>query len=205
MANVKAGKKKTGNGRAACSKADRDVRGAQKSKQSQAIVLVAILFAFFFVMWTVIESNYGPITPRAIGRGFLLALPVPGLVAITAFGSWYSRSKSRDRLLKSFGLDAEKADLGDPAWFATGDYPPVLLHESMFARDKIVTYHKETIEPNADDHSLSEEYYEVKWVDSHGDKQISILPSTYGRSADPEAIDRFRAYCKRWGIRLRRG
>lgn len=86
MANVKAGKKKTGNGRAARSKADRDVRGAQKSKQSQAIVLVAILFAFFFVMWTVIESNYGPITPRAIGRGFLLALPVPGLVAITAFG-----------------------------------------------------------------------------------------------------------------------
>lgn len=130
-------------------KGNQNVRKAQKSSQYQAIVVVVALFVILFVLWTIIESNYGPITPEAIGKGLLLALPIPGLVAVTVFFSWRSRNRASARLLESFGLDAEKADLSDPAWFVTKDYPPVLLHESMFSRDKAVAYHKETIEPGA--------------------------------------------------------
>lgn len=58
-------------------KGNQNVRKAQKSSQYQAIVVVVALFVILFVLWTIIESNYGPITPEAIGKGLLLALPIP--------------------------------------------------------------------------------------------------------------------------------
>ena len=183
-------------------KGNQNVRKAQKSSQCQAIVVVVALFVLLFVLWTIIESNYGPITPEAIGKGLLLALPIPGLVAVTVFFSWRSRNRASARLLESFGLDAEKADLSDPAWFVTKDYPPVLLHESMFSRDKAVAYHKETIEPGAHDLSISEEYYAVNWVDARGEKRTCRLPGDDAISADRGAIKRFKSFCKRWGITL---
>ncbi|MDD6154664.1 MAG: hypothetical protein PUB39_03810 [Eubacteriales bacterium] len=179
----------------------------KKAKLQETAFCVALTFFILFIPILIMKIRDSNMPAEALLSALMWSLPVTAFVAIICWASISSKEKQTRKDSVEAGLaPGEEPDPNDPAWFVTDDYPPTVLHISMFDKRYPVVWKKEGMDASWSDTSVPYELYSIRFVKPSGEQRVVFLPSEDAvYSTDPGAMAHFRKFCKAWGLKLASG
>ncbi len=158
------------------------------------LIFILLFLAFFFGF---IHEGFLIALKYGLEAGAVAAVSIGILCAVFLLSRQRSIKKSVKYAAQYADLDPDaEPDLTDPAWYTTGEYPPMILHQSVFSREHPAywEYVKDSSANDADS-AMPSDYYSVQWYDP----KLKPCSATIGTASE---MKQFRAFCQRWDIPL---